>query len=231
MDNAPIRLLIIEDNVDIATLIGDYFEPRGYTLDFAHDGVTGLHLAVTHPYDVVVLDLALPGMDGLALCDKLRRDARSSVPVLMLTARDTLEDKLSGFASGADDYLVKPFDLPELEVRIQALWRRTGGHTDTLLNVYDLSLDTGTLVIRRAGQSIPLNPVRLRILELLMSRSPEVVTRRDIERHIWGEEQEDSDTLRTHMSAIRRAVDKPFAESLIRTVHGIGYRICEPDEA
>lgn len=231
MDKAPIRLLVIEDNVDIATLIGDYFEPRGYALDFAYDGVTGLHLAVTHSYDVVVLDLALPGMDGLALCDKLRRDAKSSVPVLMLTARDTLEDKLSGFASGADDYLVKPFDLPELEVRIQALWRRTGGHTETLLAVCDLSLDTGTLVIKRDGQTIPLNPLRLRILELLMSRSPEVVTRRDIERHIWGEEQDDSDTLRTHMSAIRRAVDKPFAESLIRTVHGIGYRICAPDEA
>ena len=113
------RILVIEDNSDIAANLGDYLEDRGHTVDFAADGVTGLHLAVVHDFDAIVLDLNLPGMDGLEVCRKLRNEARKQTPVLMLTARDTLDNKLAGFDSGADDYLIKPFALQEVEVRLQ----------------------------------------------------------------------------------------------------------------
>ena len=121
------RILVIEDNSDIAANLGDYLEDRGHTVDFAADGVTGLHLAVVHDFDAIVLDLNLPGMDGIEVCRKLRNEARKQTPVLMLTARDSLENKLAGFDSGADDYLIKPFALQEVEVRLNALARRGKG--------------------------------------------------------------------------------------------------------
>ena len=198
--------------------------------DSALDGVTGLHLAVTQEYDVVVLDLALPGIDGLTLARRLREDAGKSMPILMLTARDTLEDKLKGFEAGADDYLVKPFELRELEARLLALARRGRGDTGRVLQVDALSFDTETLTVRRGDDVLSLNPVRLRILELLMRASPRVVSRTEIERAIWGDDPTESDALRTHISAIRQVLDRPYSEAMLRTVHGIGYRLCGPNE-
>lgn len=227
---AHLSVLLVEDNRDIAAGIVDYLEARGHVPDSALDGVTGLHLAVTQEYDVVVLDLALPGIDGLTLARRLRADAGKSVPILMLTARDTLEDKLEGFEAGADDYLVKPFELRELEARLLALARRGRGDTGRVLQVDTLSFDTETLTVRRGDDVLSLNPVRRRILELLMRASPRVVSRTEIERAIWGDDPTESDALRTHISAIRQVLDRPYAEALLRTVHGIGYRLCGPNE-
>jgi DNA-binding response OmpR family regulator len=223
------RVLVIEDNNDIATNIGDYLEDRGHVVDFAGDGVTGLHLAVVNDFDVIVLDLMLPGMDGLDVCKKLRSEARKQTPVLMLTARDALEHKLTGFESGADDYMTKPFALAELAARLEVLARRGEGPKSRILKVADLVYNLDTLVVTRAEHSIQLNPIGLKLLQVLMEASPSVVTRQDIERRVWGDELPDSDSLRVHIHGLRAVIDKPFATPLIHTRHGIGYRMVDPD--
>ena len=223
------RVLVIEDNSDIAANLGDYLEERGHTVDFAADGVTGLHLAVVNDFDAIVLDLNLPGMDGLEVCRKLRQEARKQTPVLMLTARDALESKLEGFDAGADDYLVKPFALQEVDARLTVLLRRGKGPQSRILNVADLEYNLDTLEVRRAGKLLQLNPTALKILQSLMESSPSVVTRQELETRVWGEELPDSDSLRVHIHGLRAAVDKPFPKPLIQTRHGIGYRIADPD--
>ncbi len=223
------RVLVIEDNRDIAANIGDYLEEQGNEVDFAGDGVTGLHLAVSQDFDLIVLDLNLPGMDGLEVCRRLREEAQKSTPVLMLTARDTLDQKLAGFDSGADDYLVKPFALQELGARISALARRQKPPENRVLTVSDLEFDLDTLTVRRAGKTLAVNPTALRILQLLMEASPAVVTRSEMETRVWGEELPDSDSLRVHIHSLRQVIDKPFDRPLIHTRHGIGYRIADPE--
>jgi DNA-binding response OmpR family regulator len=224
-----VRILVIEDNSDIAANLGDYLEERGHTVDFAADGVTGLHLAVVNDFDAIVLDLNLPGMDGLEVCRRLRQDARKQTPVLMLTARDALENKLDGFEAGADDYLVKPFALQEVDARLAVLLRRGKGPQSRILNVADLEYNLDTLEVRREGKLLQLNPTALKILQSLMESSPSVVTRQELETRVWGEELPDSDSLRVHIHGLRAAVDKPFPKPLIQTRHGIGYRIADPD--
>ncbi|HEY2346086.1 MAG TPA: response regulator transcription factor [Xanthomonadaceae bacterium] len=223
------RILVIEDNSDIAANLGDFLEERGHTVDFAADGVTGLHLAVVNDFDAIVLDLNLPGMDGLEVCRKLRQEARKQTPVLMLTARDSLENKLDGFEAGADDYLVKPFALQEVDARLAVLLRRGKGPQSRILNVADLEYNLDTLEVRRGGKLLQLNPTALKILQSLMESSPSVVTRQELETRVWGEELPDSDSLRVHIHGLRAAVDKPFPKALIQTRHGIGYRIADPD--
>ncbi|HEY2624576.1 MAG TPA: response regulator transcription factor, partial [Dyella sp.] len=187
-------ILLVEDNRQIAEMVGEFLERRGYSVDYAADGVSGLHLAVSNSYDVVVLDLMLPGLDGLDVCRKLRRDAKKSTPVLMLTARDTLEDKLVGLEAGADDYLVKPFEVRELEARLRALIRRDRRQVSTeILTVGDMTLDTATLRLVRGGHELTVSPIGLKLLAILMRESPRVVSRRDIEREIWGDTLPDSD--------------------------------------
>ena len=223
------RLLVIEDNRDIAANLGDYLEDRGHTVDYAADGVTGLHLAVVNDFDAIVLDMNLPGIDGIEVCRKLRMEGRKQTPVLMLTARDSLESKLAGFESGADDYLVKPFALQEVEARLQVLARRTKANVSRVLNIADLEYNLDTLEVHRGGGSIQLNPTALKILQALMESSPSVVTRTELETKVWGEELPDSDSLRVHIHGLRAAIDKPFPTHLIQTRHGIGYRIVDPD--
>jgi DNA-binding response OmpR family regulator len=221
---------LIEDHRDIAEMVGSYLESRGYTIDFAEDGVTGLHLAVVNDYDAIVLDLMLPGLDGLAVCRKLREEARRDTPLLMLTARDTQQDKVTGLDAGADDYLVKPFDIRELEARVRALVRRRRGQIAAeVLRVADLSLDTGTLEVSRAGRPLTLTPTALKLLTVLMRASPRVVSRQDLEREVWGDLLPDSDTLRSHLYTLRKVIDKPFERPLLHTVHGAGYRLADTD--
>jgi DNA-binding response OmpR family regulator len=219
-------LLLIEDNSDIAESVGDFLECRGYSVDFGADGLSGLHLAVTNSYDAIILDLRIPGIDGLEVCRKLRVDAKSSTPILMLTASGTLDDKLLGLEAGSDDYLVKPFEMRELEARLRALIRRERRQVSSeTLVVADLVFDTATFQIKRAGKEIVLSPIGLRILGILMRESPRVVHRRDIEREIWGDTLPDSDTLRSHLYNLRRMIDKPFNRPLLHTVHSAGYRL------
>lgn len=224
------KILIVEDNADLSATLWDYFESKGHIMDASGDGVTGLHLATVNDYDVIILDLSLPGMDGLEVCGKLRAEARKSTPVLILTSRDTLPDKLSGFERGADDYLIKPFALQELEARLQALARRLrGGNEVRLLQLADLSFNLDTLQVQRAGHPIPLTPTGLRILEMLMRKPGCVVTRRELETALWGDLPPDSDALRSHIHALRSAIDKSFSPPLLHTLHGIGYRLAIPD--
>ena len=223
-------ILLIEDNHDIAAMVGDHLEHSGYDVDFAADGITGLHLAVTEDFDAVILDLMLPGLDGLDICRKLRTEAGKTTPILMLTARDTLEDKVAGLDAGADDYLVKPFDLEELNARLRAMLRRSGGEVAAeVLRVGELEINTGTLQVRRRGQLINLTPIGMKLLIALMKASPKVLSRRALEREVWGDIAPDSDALRSHLYNLRKAIDKPFEESMLHNVPGMGYRLSKPD--
>jgi DNA-binding response OmpR family regulator len=225
-----VYILVIEDNPDLVANLYDYLEPLGYVVDAVYEGRSGLRFARDNYYDAIVLDLTLPGMDGLELCRQLR-ETRHSTPVLMLTARDTLADKLEGFASGADDYLVKPFALSELAARLRALIKRARReHARECLRVGDLVFDPETLHLERAGQKITLPPIPLKILDMLIRQSPRVVSRREIERRIWANERPDSDALRAHIHVLRNAIDKPFPIALLRTVHGMGYQLAAPDD-
>jgi DNA-binding response OmpR family regulator len=225
------RILIVEDDKSIATNLYDFLEARGHVVDAAADGVTGLHLAITHDFDAILLDLNLPGMDGMTLCRKLREEAGKDTPVLMLTARDTLEDKLEGFQHGADDYLVKPFSLREVEARLTALYRRhTGRVARRELKVGELSFDPRTLSIRFGDKPVKLPPKAIRLLELLMSQPDRVFSRAELETALWGEPQESSDTLRSQMYVLRRSLAAAAGYDPIETVHGIGYRLSSTRE-
>jgi len=225
------RILIIEDDATIATNLYDFLAARGHDVDAAADGITGLHLAVTRSFDAIVLDIGLPGMDGLALTRKLREEAHNATPILILTARDTIDDKLEGFARGADDYLVKPFLLKEVEARLNALHKRSSGAVTTrVLEAGALTLDPKRMSVRFAGSDVKLPPKCLRILELLMRDPGRVVSRDEIERTVWGEPQETSDTLRSHLSTLRRALAAAGGHDPIETLHGIGYRIPVKDQ-
>lgn len=230
VDATPIRALIVEDNRDICGNIATYLEKLGYVLDFAHDGVTAMNLALTNPFDVIVLDLMIPRMDGLTFCQRLRADAEIETPVLMLTARDTLDDRLKGFDAGADDYLVKPFALQELHARIRALYKRSHRNADNLLAVGDLTLNRSTLQVHRAGRRVEINPAGMKLLRRLMEESPSVVDRDELETLLWADERPDGDALRSHMYKLRQAIDRPFDRPLIHTVHRIGYRMAEDSQ-
>lgn len=223
------RILIIEDDKGITSILQDFFSDKGHVVSVAEDGITGLHLAVVNDYDAIVLDLMLPGLDGVDLCRKLRNDARKTTPVLMLTARDTLPEKLAGFNSGADDYVVKPFALQEIEARLQALTRRGATPGTSVVQVADLVYDSLTRRVRRGGVDIHLAPVEIKILSLLMRESHRVVARGEIEAEVWGNSLPETDSLRAHMHTLRSAIDRPFGVPLLHTIHGIGYRLVSPD--
>lgn len=220
------KLLLIEDHQDIAANIAEYFEARGDIVVHALDGEAGLSMAQQEAYDAIVLDLMLPGIDGIAVCRSLRGSSDARIPILMLTAKDLIADKLEGFEAGADDYLVKPFSLAELDVRLKALIRRSRpAESRRTLAVGDLRFDLDTLEAERAGVPIKLNPTTRRILVVLMQNANRVVTRAELEKELWGEAPPEGDFLRAHMHALRAAIDKNFSEKLLHTVHGIGYRI------
>jgi DNA-binding response OmpR family regulator len=225
------RILIVEDNPDILANLYGFLEPKGYTLDSARNGYGGLALASENTYDLVVLDVMLPGLNGLELCQKLRAELLSTTPVLMLTARDALHDKVAGFDSGADDYLVKPFSLVELDVRLKALARRAGGH-----HVISRELRFGPLVFdpdqqeaARDGVKVALTKTGYVLLRCLMAAAPRIVPREALEQAVWGEDRPESDALRTHIHALRQAIDKPFAFPMVHTIAGVGYKLALPD--
>jgi len=223
-----LRVLIVEDNADIAANIYDFLEAEGLQVDHACDGIGGLHLALTAPFDVLILDLMLPGMSGILVCEKLRAQG-SQLPILMLTARDTLPDKLEGFRAGTDDYLVKPFALPELLARIKALAGRGRNAQPSFLQLADLELNLGTMVALRAGKVLQLNKVCFHLLRILLEASPNLVSREALVDKIWGNYPPGSDALRSHMYTLRQVVDKPFPHPLILTHRGMGYRMVAPD--
>lgn len=219
------RILLVEDNKDIAASVSEYLEMKGMVCDFAYDGLTGLNQAVLHEYDLYILDVSMPGISGLQLCRTLREDKQDTRPIIFLTARDTLQDKLAGFDSGADDYLVKPFELQELYVRIQAIAKRYQGQNKRMLTLGDLAVNIDTEEVVRDNSVISLTPNNYKMLLLLIKNSPNVVTRQQLEYELWGDASPDSDSLRSHIYKLRQKIDKPFAVQLIHTVQGRGLRM------
>lgn len=219
------RVLFIEDNAALLQNLYDYFEGQGYQLDSARDGRSGLHLAGSGDYDVIVLDIGLPRLDGLSLCRQLR-DSAVGTPILMLTARDAVEQRVEGLRAGADDYLIKPFSLAELEARIEAVLRRNRPTSGAVLHFADVVLDVANAHAKRGGQTLTLTPTELKLLEALLRAAPRLVRRTELERLLWPHQPPDSDALRTHIHGLRQAVDRPFAHPLIGTVRGLGYRLC-----
>ncbi|MEZ9237431.1 MULTISPECIES: response regulator transcription factor [Shewanella] len=218
-----LQLLLVEDDIDLATAIIDYLELEDIQCDHAANGAVGVNLIETNQYDVVVLDLNLPKMNGLEVCERIRAQG-IDVPVLMLTARDTLDDKLVGFSKGADDYLIKPFAMEELIVRSQVLSRRRSGEVSKLM-VADLALDLHSKTVTRKQQPLKLSPTATKILECLLRESPKVVSREKLMQSVWGDEQPDSNSLKVHMFNLRKAVDGNCEEAhkLIHTITGQGF--------
>jgi DNA-binding response OmpR family regulator len=220
-----VDILLVEDNADLASNIIDYLEALGHRLHYAADGEAGLREALVGPVDIVLLDLALPGRDGLSVCAEIRRRADRRVPILMLTARDTLDDKLAGFASGADDYLVKPFSLAELAARVEALARRPQLGQQHRFSVGPLTIDRQARLAMREGRQLRLTPLLWDLLLLLAEAWPHTVTRDEATLRLWGDEPPSSDSLRAHVHLLRQVVDKPFDVPVIETVHGVGFRL------
>jgi len=220
-----LHILLIEDQTALAANVMDYLTVQGHSLDYADNGIRGLQLALAQFYDLIILDLSLPGLDGLKLCQQLRERASRYIPVLMLTARDSLDDKLLGFGCGADDYLTKPFALAELAVRVQALSRRHLLSTDHQLEIGELKFDRQRQQASRAGQPLDLHPIGMKILQLLAEAYPAVLSRSELTAKLWGEDPPDSDALRAHIYLLRQQLDKPFTFSMLHTVHGVGFKL------
>ncbi len=221
-----LRVLIIEDNEDLAANIGDYLEDSGHITDFAMDGISGLHLALTQTFDVIILDIMLPGMDGITLCREFREKTEKYIPILMLTAKDTIEDKLVGFDAGADDYLIKPFALEELEARLNVLVRRANHHDEIkVLECGPIRVEPGNRQVTMKGNPVKLNRTCFSILVKLIRSAPKVVTREDLENYLWGDWKPASDSLRTNIYSLRKALDTSGQQSIIETVVGIGFRM------
>jgi DNA-binding response OmpR family regulator len=224
-----LRVLLVEDHAGLAANVIDFFESAGHSVDYAADGASGLARALAGTFDVVVLDVMLPKMDGREVCRRLREEAGQRVPVLMLTARDSLEDKLRGFDSGADDYLTKPFALDELHARCLALARRRELHRETAIVIGSLVVDPRKREATRGGAALALTKKGFDILHMLAEAYPAAVTRSELIERIWGADWPDSDTLRSHVYALRQALDKGFARPMLRTLHGVGFQL-EADE-
>jgi DNA-binding response OmpR family regulator len=225
------KILLVEDNNNLALNVTQYLESKAYIVDYAADGKTAFNLVLTQTYDVILLDIMLPGMDGFSLCQKVRDEKSISTPIIMLTAKDTEQEKLRGFSVGTDDYLVKPFSLPELEARIIALVRRTKQAfiDDMDLVVADLVYNPTTVSFKRGDVNLSLKPVPRKILVLLMQNANRVVSRREIEREIWNDDPPDSEALRSHIYAIRSEINKHSSVNLLHTIRGAGYILGETE--
>jgi DNA-binding response OmpR family regulator len=229
MDPVPakLRILLIEDQRPMAENIWEFLEASGQVMDHAADGQSGLQLALDNTYDVIVLDIGLPRLDGVEVCRRYRAQG-GTAPILMLTARDRIEDKLLGFEAGADDYLTKPFELRELAARIQVLHKRQQRQSPAILRIGDLALDVADRQATRRDEPLNLSPAGYRLLEALMRNSPNVMRYGDLAQALWGDTEHDPARLHTHVSLLRAAVDRAYDQPLILTVHGFGYRIVPP---
>jgi OmpR-family two-component system manganese-sensing response regulator len=220
------KLLLVEDERELAVPLKAVLEREGHAVDWIDEGEDGWLMLCTYPYDLVILDWMLPGLSGIEIAHRLRTDRRAT-PVLMLTARDTATDKVAGLDAGADDYLVKPFDLDELLARVRALSRRVPQFVERL-RFADLELDTRSLSAVRAGRTIALNRKEFQLLELFLRHPNQVLSREQILTHLWesGAEPE-SNVVAAQVRLLRRKIDEGFATPLIHTVYGIGYRLAE----
>ncbi|MEJ2264713.1 MAG: response regulator transcription factor [Anaerolineales bacterium] len=225
------RILLVEDNRRLSNSLRMSLEEDGYAVDPAYDGQEGEELAEIYPYDAIILDIMLPIKDGLEVCRELRKK-RINTPILMLTARDAVEDRVTGLDSGAEDYLVKPFALEELRARLRALLRRDSADKSGVLRVADLTLDPATHFVERDGKSIRLTAKEFSLLEYFMRNPNRVITREMAESHIWSYDfQAMSNVVDVYVRRLRRKIDEPFEVKLIETLRGTGYRLRDPDDS
>ncbi len=219
-------ILMVEDHFELAATVCEFLEAHGYVVDHARNLDAAKNFLKSQPFHLLLLDVNLPDGTGYQLCDWVRNEQGLDLPVLMLTARDTVEDKLQGFSAGADDYLIKPFDFNELVARIRALIKRASGEvSNSQIKIHDLVLDTSTQRVIRNGHSIELPPIQFKLLKTLMRQSPKVVTKQELIMELWGEEEPESDALRSHIYNLRKMIDKPFEQKLLHTVSGVGLKI------
>jgi DNA-binding response OmpR family regulator len=222
------RILVVEDDGPIARVVKRGLEQAGFRVDVADDGENGLRLAATEPYDLVLLDVMLPGLDGMQVCERLRNH-RSTVPILMLTARGALDDKVQGLEAGADDYLPKPFEFPELLARVRALLRRDKMHRSRVIRIADLEIDTTARRVTRAGALISLSQREYDLLEALAASEGRILTREVIQERVWLDEDSYSNTVDVYIGLLRKKIDAGGAAKLIHTVRGVGYTLRRPE--
>jgi len=222
------RVLIVEDEHKIANAIKKGLEQESYAVDVAYDGIDGFDLAATQDYDLIILDLMLPGIDGMQICRKLRDEEKIHTPILMLTAKGQVRDKVNGLNAGADDYLAKPFAFIELLARIKALTRRPKDSLGAILSIEDLSLNTLSYEVKRAGKNIRLSKKEFALLEYLLRHKGKILTRDLIMNHVWDYDADIlPNTVEVYIGYLRNKIDKPFKKKppLIHTVRGFGYKI------
>lgn len=230
MGTSALRILLVEDNTTIAAQVGEFLSGHGWDVDFAYTATQGLRLAVDTIYDVILLDLNLPDGDGLQVCETIKEKAEVVPPILMLTARDGFEDKAAGYQRGADDYLTKPYDLRELVLRCRALAKRHWLHTSKILQLGELQLNTSARLVHRIGQALPLTGVGYQILEILIRAHPSPVTRAQLTHQLWGDSPPETDALKSHIYALRKTMDRPFPNPLLKTVFNVGFKLNIPGD-
>jgi DNA-binding response OmpR family regulator len=223
-----VRILLIEDDPDIAAQAAEALRAAGFSVDVEYDGADGLDAARMSPPQLVLLDVMLPGLDGWTVCRALRRD-RAPFPILMLTARDSVEDRVRGLEEGADDYLVKPFDARELVARVRALLRRDKAVRTGTIQIGDLEIDTHGRRATRAGKDLRLTPREYTLLEALARNAGRTLTRELILESVWNSEENTEGSVNYHVSALRKKVDEGYPVRLIHTVHGFGYTLKVPE--
>jgi DNA-binding response OmpR family regulator len=225
-----VRVLLIEDNRRLSDSLRITLEEDGYAVDAAYDGIDGEEMGLIPSYDIIILDIMLPGKNGFEVCRELR-DRRISTPILMLTARDALDDRVLGLDSGADDYLVKPFELEELRARIRALFRRDSTSKSGVLKVADLSLDPAAHTVQRAGKTIQLTAKEFSLLEYFMRHPNHLVTREKVEEHLWSYDHViASNVVDVYVRRLRTKIDDPSGIKLFETLRGAGYRLRVPEK-
>ncbi|SFT58331.1 DNA-binding response regulator, OmpR family, contains REC and winged-helix (wHTH) domain [Pseudovibrio denitrificans] len=223
MEMNALLVLLIEDDMDLAATVGDYLSFENIECDYAFNGQVGLDSALKNQYDLILLDLTLPKVDGLTVCEQLRAQ-NVTCPILMLTARDAVSDRVAGFEAGADDYLIKPFAFPELAVRIRALVRRSKGHS-TSVTIGDLEVNLSARQASRAGRKLKLSPTGWILLEQLVRSTPNVLSKQELERAVWGDQVPASDSLKVHLYKLRRQLQRPYETQLLHTVAGHGFAL------
>ena len=218
------KILLIEDETAIAKVVKRGLEQAHYTVETASDGITGLEMAQDNKYSLILLDLMLPGIDGWSICETLRAE-RDRTPILMLTARAAVQDRVRGLETGADDYLPKPFDFSELLARVQALLRRDKMHKTRLIRIADLEMDTTSHRVTRSGQEIALTQREYLLLEALASHEGQILTREVIQERVWMDEESYSNTVDVYIGLLRKKIDADYPAKLIQTVRGVGYTL------
>jgi DNA-binding response OmpR family regulator len=223
-----LSILLVEDNLTIAKQLIEFFEGHGWSVDYASNGSLGTELALNNPFDVVVLDLNLPDIDGLQVCKAIKEQSTINLPILMLTARDAFEDKAEGYGEGADDYVTKPFDFREVALRCQALSKRNQLHKNQTIEIGELTIEQNQHIACREGKPLKLTNIGFKLLLTLAQAYPQAVSRSNLIHAVWQDSPPDTDALRSHIYSLRNALDKPFDEPMLTTITNVGFKLESP---